>query len=57
MGKLKGVIIAVILVALVGGFYFYVSNVGKDDDGVVVSAVQDVSCAISTMIILLRPES
>lgn len=36
MGKLKGVIIAVILVALVGGFYFYVSNVGKDDDGVVV---------------------
>lgn len=42
MGKLKGVIIAVILVALVGGFYFYVSNVGKDDDGGVVSAVQDV---------------
>lgn len=42
MGKLKGVIIAIILVALVGGFYFYVSNVGENDDGVVVSAVQDV---------------
>lgn len=42
MGKLKGVIIAVVLVALVGGFYFYVSNIGKDNDDVVVSAVQNV---------------
>lgn len=42
MGKLKGVIIAVILIALVGGFYFYVSNVGKEEDEVAVSAVQDV---------------
>lgn len=42
MGKFKGVIIAVVLVALVGGFYFYVSNIGKDNDDVVVSAVQDV---------------
>lgn len=42
MGKLKGVVIAVILAALVGGFYFYVSNIGRSDDGVVVSAVQDV---------------
>lgn len=42
MGKLKGVIIAIILAALVGGFYFYVSNVGKNDEEVVVSAVQDV---------------
>jgi len=42
MGKLKGVIIAVILVALVGGFYFYVSNIGKNDEEVVISAVSDV---------------
>ena len=42
MGKLKGVIIAVVLVALVGGFYFYVSNIGKDNDDVVVSAVHNV---------------
>lgn len=42
MGKLKGVSIAVVLVALVGGFYFYVSNIGKDNDDVVVSAVQNV---------------
>lgn len=42
MGKVKGVIIGIILIALVAGFYFYVSNVGKEDDGVVVSAVQDV---------------
>ena len=42
MGKSKGVIIAVVLVALVGGFYFYVSNIGKDNDDVVVSAVQNV---------------
>ncbi len=42
MGKIKGVVIAVILAALVGGFYFYVSNVGEKDNEVVVSAVQNV---------------
>lgn len=42
MGKLKGIIIAVVLVALVAGYYFYVSNVDKAKDETVVSAVQDV---------------
>lgn len=42
MGKMKGAIIAIVLIALVGGFYFYVSNVGKEDDEMVVTAVQDV---------------
>lgn len=42
MGKLKGIIIAVVLVALVAGYYFYVSNVDKAKDETAVSAVQDV---------------
>lgn len=42
MGKIKGVIIAVVLVAIVAGYYFYVSNVGKTEDETVISAVQDV---------------
>lgn len=42
MGKLKGIIIAVVLVALVAGYYFYVSNVEKTKDETVVTAVQDV---------------
>lgn len=42
MGKIKGVIIAVVLVAIVASYYFYVSNVGKTEDETVISAVQDV---------------
>jgi len=42
MGKMKGAIIAVILIALVGGYYFYISNVGKEEDETIVTAVQNV---------------
>lgn len=42
MGKMKGTIIAVVLIALVGGYYFYISNVGKDEEETTVTAVQDV---------------
>lgn len=42
MGKMKGVIIAIVLVALVGGYYFYVSNVERTKEESTVSAVQDV---------------
>lgn len=42
MEKMKGIIIAVVLVALVGSYYFYISNIGKEDDETVVTAVQDV---------------
>ena len=42
MGKVKTAVIIVILVALVGGYYFYLTNVGKDEEQTVVTAVQDV---------------
>lgn len=42
MGKMKGTIIAIILIALVGGFYFYISNIGKEEDETTVTAVQNV---------------
>lgn len=42
MGKMKGMIIAIVLIALVGGYYFYISNVGKADEEVSVTAVQNV---------------
>lgn len=42
MEKIKILIIAVILIALVGGFYFYMSNVGNEQDEMSVTAVQNV---------------
>lgn len=42
MGKTKGVIIAIVLIALVGGYYFYISNVGKAEDETAITAVQNV---------------
>lgn len=42
MGKVKTAVIIVILVALVGGYYFYLTNVGKNEEQTVVTAVQDV---------------
>ena len=42
MGKMKGTIIAIVLIVLVGGFYFYISNIGKEEDETTVTAVQNV---------------
>lgn len=42
MGKMKGTIIAIVLIALVGGYYFYISNIGKEVDETTVTAVQNV---------------
>lgn len=43
MGKAKNMIIVVILVALVGGYYFYLSNYRpSNEDVTIVTAVQDV---------------
>lgn len=42
MGKVKVGIIIVILIALVGGYYFYLSNYRNAEEETVVTAVQDV---------------
>lgn len=42
MGKMKGTIIAIVLVLIVSCYYFYVSNIGKAEDETVVTPVQDV---------------
>ena len=40
--KWKPIILAVIMVALVGSYYFYLSNKTKTEEETVVTAVQDV---------------
>lgn len=42
MGKAKKAIIVIVLVALVGGYYFYLSNYKGQKEETVVTAVQDV---------------
>lgn len=42
MGKAKKAIIVIVLVALVGGYYFYLSNFHGKEDETIVTAVQDV---------------
>lgn len=42
MGKAKGAVIIVILVAMIGGYYFYLSNRQNAEDETIVTAVQDV---------------
>lgn len=42
MGKVKAGIIVVVLVALVGGYYFYLSNIRDTGEETIVTAVQDV---------------
>ena len=42
MGKVKVGIIIVILIAMVGGYYFYLSNFRDTDEETVVTEVQDV---------------
>lgn len=42
MGKIKVGIIIVILIAMVGGYYFYLSNFRDTDEETVVTEVQDV---------------
>ncbi|MDE6622026.1 MAG: hypothetical protein K2K74_16345 [Lachnospiraceae bacterium] len=42
MGKVKNAIIIVILIGLVGGYYFYLSNYKSTEEETVVTAVQDV---------------
>ena len=41
MGKVKVGIIIVILIAMVGGYYFYLSNFRDTDEETVVTEVQD----------------
>lgn len=42
MGKVKVGIILVVMVAIIGGYYFYLSNVRNTEEETVVTAVQDV---------------
>lgn len=42
MGKIKGIIIATVMVVLIGGYFFYISNMDKKTEETTVTAVKEV---------------